>query len=150
MKIILQKEVDKLGVPGDVVTVADGYARNYLVPHGLAIQATKGAVRQADDLKRAHQERVAKARTEAEAVAGRLGQLTIRLRQRAGGEGKLFGSITAQDLAEEIERETGEPVDRKSIHLDEPIRSVGSHGVQVRLHPDVTATVTVEVEPAEG
>jgi len=148
MKIILQKEVDKLGVPGDVVAVADGYARNYLVPRGLAVQASKGAVRQAENLRRAHDERVAKARTEAEGVAQRLGQLTIRLRQRAGGEGKLFGSITAQDLAVEIEREAGEPIDRKSIHLEEPIRSVGSHEVQVRLHPEVTATVTVEVEPA--
>jgi large subunit ribosomal protein L9 len=147
MKIILQKEVDKLGVPGDVVTVADGYARNFLVPRGLAIQASKGAVRQADNLKRAHEDRVAKARKEAEALAERLGAARVRLKHRAGDEGKLFGSITAQDLAEEIEKQAGEPVDRRSIHLDEPIRSVGSHEVQVRLHPDVTATVTVEVDP---
>src|SRR5947208_13671316 len=99
MKIILQKEVEKLGAPGDVVTVADGYARNYLVPRGLAIQATKGAVRQAESLKRAHDERMSKTRTEAEAFAQRLGGVTVRLTHRAGGEGKLFGSITAQGLA---------------------------------------------------
>ena len=147
MKIILQKEIEKLGAPGDIVNVADGYGRNYLVPRGLAIQATKGAVRQAENLKRAHAERVAKARKEAEALAEKLGGVTVRLAHRAGGEGKLFGSITAQDLAEEIEKQAGQPVDRRSILLDEPIRSVGSHVVEVRLDPDVTATVTVEVEP---
>ena len=147
MKVILQKEVAKLGAPGDVVSVADGYARNFLVPRGLAIQATKGAVRQADNLKRAHEERVAKARTEAEVVAARLEGTTLHLKHRSGGEGKLFGSITAQELAEELERQAGEPVDRKSIHLDEPIRSVGSHTVHIRLHPEVTTTVTVEIEP---
>ena len=147
MKIILQKEVEKLGAPGDVVTVADGYARNYLVPRGLAIQASKGAVRQAESLKRAHEERVAKARKEAEGLAEKLQTVKVKLTHRAGGEGKLFGSITAQDLAQEIEKESGQTVDRKAIHLDEPIRSVGSHEVQIRLHPDVTATVTVEVEP---
>src|SRR4051794_29717663 len=98
MKVILQREVEKLGAPGDVVNVADGYARNFLVPRGLAIQASKGAVRQAESLKRAHEERVAKGRKEAEAVAERLGSVTVKLQHRAGGEGKLFGSITAQDL----------------------------------------------------
>jgi large subunit ribosomal protein L9 len=147
MKVILQKEVAKLGAPGDVVNVTDGYARNFLVPRGLAIQATKGAVRQVDNLRRAHAERMAKARNEAEAVAARLSGTTLRLTHRAGGEGKLFGSITAQELAAELERQAGEPIDRRSIHLDEPIRSVGSHEVQIRLHPDVTTTVTVEIEP---
>src|SRR5436190_3318054 len=98
MRIILQKEVDKLGVPGDVVTVADGYARNFLVPRGLAIPASKGAVRHAESLKRAHGERVAKERKEAEGLAERLAHVTVRLTHRAGEDGKLFGSITAQDL----------------------------------------------------
>jgi large subunit ribosomal protein L9 len=146
VKIILQKEIDKLGTPGEVVTVADGYARNYLVPRGLAIPASKGAVRHAESLKRGHEERVAKARTEAEAVAERLASATIRVTAKAGEEGKLFGSITAQDLAEEIERQAGQAIDRRTIHLDEPIRSVGTHEVHVRLHPDVTATLTVEVQ----
>ena len=147
MKVILQKEIDKLGTPGEVVTVADGYARNYLVPRGLAVPATKGAVRHADALKRTHGERVAKARGEAEALAARLSGARIQVSHRAGEEGKLFGSITAQDLAAEIEREAGQSIDRRSIHLEEPIRSVGTHQVYVRLHPDVTATITVEVQP---
>jgi large subunit ribosomal protein L9 len=146
MKIILQKEVDKLGTPGEVVTVADGYARNYLVPRGFAVPANKGAVRHAESLKRAHEDRTAKARKEAEALAERLAGVTVKLTHQAGEEGKLFGSITAQDLAAEIEQSLGQPVDRRSIHLEEPIRSVGSHQVHVRLHPEVTATVTVEVE----
>ena len=145
MKIILQKEVDKLGTPGDVVTVADGYARNYLVPRGLAIPASKGAVKHTESLKRAHDGRTAKARVEAEALAERLAGTPIRVTHRAGEEGKLFGSITAQELAEEIARQTGQEVDRRAIHLDEPIRSTGSHEVHVRLHPDVTATIGVEV-----
>src|SRR5437870_10087900 len=112
MKVILQREVDKLGTPGEVVTVADGYARNYLVPRGLAIPASKGAVRHAESLRRAHEERTAKARKEAEVLAERLSQLTVRIVHQAGEEGKLFGSITAQDLAQELERQIGEPVDR--------------------------------------
>ena len=147
MKIILQKEVEKLGTPGDIVTVADGYARNFLVPRGLAIPASKGALRHAESMKRAHGEREAKARQEFEAVAERLSQAKVRVSHRAGEEGKLFGSITAQELAEEIEKQAGEAIDRRAIQLEEPIRSVGSHEIRVRLHPDVTATVTVEVEP---
>ncbi|MFN2545350.1 MAG: 50S ribosomal protein L9 [Actinomycetota bacterium] len=147
MKVILQKEVGKLGTPGEVVTVADGYARNFLVPRGLAIPASKGALRHAEGLKRVHGERVAKARTEAEAVAERLAQVTIRVTHRAGEEGKLFGSITAQEVAEELERQAGEPVDRRAIHLEEPIRSIGPHQVQIRLHPEVTAAITLEVQP---
>jgi large subunit ribosomal protein L9 len=150
MKVILQKEVDKLGTPGEVVTVKDGYARNFLVPRGLAVPASKGAVRNAENLRRAHDERVSKARTEAQTVADRLGQLTVRVTHQAGEEGKLFGSITAQEVAEELERQSGETVDRRSIQLDEPIRSVGSHEVHVRLHSDVTATITVEVQAAEA
>ena len=148
MKIILQKEVDKLGVPGDVVSVADGFARNYLVPRGLAIPASKGAVRHAESLKRAHEERTAKARKEAEELAERLRATTLRVKVKAGEDGKLFGSVTAHELADEIERHAGESLDRRLVHLDEPIRSLGTHEVHVRLHPEVTATISVEVEPA--
>jgi len=147
MKIILQKAVDKLGVPGDVVDVTDGYARNYLMPRGLAVKATKGGVRHIESLQRAHGVRVVKAKTEAEAVASRLAATPIKVRARVGEEGRLFGSVTANDLADEIERQAGLKVDRHDIHLDEPIRSVGVHEVRVHLFPEVDPIISVEVEP---
>jgi len=149
VKIILQKEVEKLGVPGDVVTVADGYARNYLVPRGIAIPASKGAVRHAESLRRAHGTRVNKAKAEAEELAGALAAKPIVVSARAGEEGRLFGSITTADLAEEIARQAGETIDRRDIHLDEPIRSLGTHEVTVRLHPEVDAKLSIQVEAEE-
>jgi large subunit ribosomal protein L9 len=146
MKIILQKEVEKLGVPGDVVTVADGYARNFLVPRGMAIPATKGAVRHADSLRRAHSTRVNKAVGEAQELASRLAEKPVVVKARAGEDGRLFGSITTADLADEIAAQANETVDRRAIHLEEPIRSLGTHEVSVRLHPEVDATISVQVE----
>ena len=149
MKVILQKPVDKLGVPGDVVDVADGYARNYLMPRGLAIRASKGGVKHVESLKRAHSTRVSQAQAEAQEVADRLTASPIKVRARVGEEGRLFGSVTAAELAEEIERQTGVKVDRRDVHLDEPIRSVGVHEVMVHLFADVDPVVPVEVEPGE-
>jgi large subunit ribosomal protein L9 len=147
MKIILQREVEKLGVPGDVVVVADGYARNYLVPRGIAIPASKGAVRHAESLRRAHEERVSKARKEAEALAERISGAELRVRAKAGEGGKLFGSVTAADLADELARQTGETIDRRMVHLEEPIRSVGVHEIRIHLHPEVNVVVSVEIQP---
>jgi large subunit ribosomal protein L9 len=104
MRVILQKPVDKLGVPGDIVEVADGYARNYLVPRGLAVKATKGGVKHIDSLKRAHSVRVNKAKAEAEQVASRLAGTPIKVKAHAGEEGRLFGSVTAADIAEAMSR----------------------------------------------
>ena len=145
MKIILQREVEKLGAPGDVVTVADGYARNYLIPRGMAAPASRGGIKHADRLKTAHQERVRKATTEARALAEKLSGASLRIPARAGGEGRLFGSITAADIVQEIRKAAGLSIDRKQIRLEEPIRSLGTHEVLVHLHPEVNATVTVEV-----
>ncbi|HEX9891083.1 MAG TPA: 50S ribosomal protein L9 [Actinomycetota bacterium] len=144
MKVILQREVEKLGTPGQVVDVADGYARNYLLPRGMAIAASKGAVRHAERLKATHDQRTAKARTEAEAFAAQLGAAPVRIEAQAGEEGRLFGSITAERIADELAAR-GQQVDRRKIHLEEPIRSTGAHTVTVHLHPEVNATVTVEV-----
>jgi large subunit ribosomal protein L9 len=149
MKVILQKPVDKLGVPGDVVDVADGYARNYLMPRGLAVRASKGGVKHVESLKRAHTTKVSQAQAEAQEVADRLTAHTIKVRARVGEEGRLFGSVTAAEVAEEIERQTGVKVDRRDVRLDEPIRSVGVHQVTVHLFTDVDPAVPVEVEPAE-
>jgi large subunit ribosomal protein L9 len=146
MRVILQREVDKLGAPGDVVEVKDGYARNFLIPRGLAAPATKGGMRHADRLRSAHQTRVQKAVTEARAVADRVGAAPLRIPARAGEDGRLFGSVTAADVADALSA-AGASVDRRHVHLEEPIRSVGTHDVAVHLHPDVTATVTVEVVP---
>jgi large subunit ribosomal protein L9 len=150
MKIILQKPVDKLGDPGDVVDVADGYARNYLVPRGLAIKAHKGAAKQAETLQRAHATRMTKQKSEFEAVASKLiSEGPIRVSARAGEEGKLFGSVTAADLAEAISSQTGVTVDRKDVRLDEPIRSLGTHEVRVHLFHEVDPVVTIEVAAVE-
>jgi len=147
MKVILQKSVDKLGRPGDAVDVADGYARNYLMPRGLAVRASKGGVKHVESLKRAHATRVSLEQREAEEVADRLTASPIKVRARVGEEGRLFGSVTASELAEEIERQTGVKVDRHDVHLDEPIRSIGVHEVRVHLFADVDPVVPVEVEP---
>ena len=145
MRVILHRAVDKLGVPGQVVDVADGYARNYLIPRGLAAPASKGEVRHSARLKQAHEKRVQEALSEAQATADRLAGAPLRIPARAGEDGRLFGSVTVTDVATAIERTTGLGIDRKRIHLPEPIRSVGTHSVAVHLHPDVNASVTVEV-----
>jgi large subunit ribosomal protein L9 len=150
MKVILQKPVDKLGVPGDIVEVADGYARNYLMPRGMAVKATKGGVKHIDSLKRAHTTRVNQAKAEAEQVAGKLIGTPITVTAHAGEEGKLFGSVTASDVAEAIDRQAGIRVDRHDVHLDEPIRSVGTHEVRIHLFAEVDPVISVEVIGSES
>ena len=149
MKVILQKPVEKLGDPGDVVEVAAGYARNYLVPRGLAVRAEKGALKHAENLKRAHVSRQSKEKIEFEALAATLIASKVTIAARAGEEGKLFGSVTAADIAEAIAAQTGIEVDRKDVHLDEPIRSLGTHDVRVHLFPEVEPVLTIEVTAEE-
>ncbi|HEX6581246.1 MAG TPA: 50S ribosomal protein L9 [Actinomycetota bacterium] len=149
MKVILQKTVERLGDPGDVADVADGYARNFLIPRGLAVRAEKGTVRHAESLKRAHQSRSKAEKGEFEAIAARIIQTPVVVTARAGEEGKLFGSVTAADIAGALSAETGIAVDRRDIHLDEPIRSVGTHEVTVHLHPEVDPVITIDVRAQE-
>jgi large subunit ribosomal protein L9 len=149
MKIILQKTVERLGDPGDVADVADGYARNFLIPRGLAVRAEKGAVRHAESLKRAHQARTTAEKGELETVAARLVETPLVVTARAGEEGKLFGSITAADIVEALSAQAGVSVDRRDVHLDEPIRSVGTHEVTVHLHADVDPVITIDVRPQD-
>ena len=150
MKIILQKPVGNLGAPGEVVEVKDGYARNYLFPRGLAVAAEKGTVRHAQSLQSAEARRTSAHRGEAEELASKLDGLQITFAERAAEDGKLFGSVTQAEISDEIERIGGGVViDRKTVHIDEPIKTVGSHVVQIRLHPDVTVDLTVEVTAAE-
>jgi large subunit ribosomal protein L9 len=145
MKIILQREVESLGSPGDIVQVADGYARNYLIPRGMAAPATKGAIRHAERLKAGHEERLRRVKSEAEAMAGRLAKAPIRLSAQAGEDGRLFGSITSHQIAEAMADQLRERVDHRRVRLEEPIRSLGAHEVKVHLHPEVDAAVTVDV-----
>lgn len=145
MKVILADDVEKLGRKGDVVVVKDGYARNYLVPKGLAFTATKGALRQAESMRRAREELEKKAREEAEGRVAKLEATPVYISARAGEEGRLFGSVTSSDVARAIEEQLGQAIDRRDIRLEDPIRSLGDHPVTVHLHEDVNATVTVEV-----
>ena len=146
MKVILQKPVDNLGNPGDVAEVADGYARNYLIPRGIAIRAQKGALKQAEVLKKGHTARLSRQKGEFEAVASKLiAEGPLRITARAGEEGKLFGSVTAADIAEAVASQAGVQIDRRDVHLDEPIRSIGVHEVRVKLFHEVEPVLTVEV-----
>jgi large subunit ribosomal protein L9 len=142
---VLRADVDHLGHKGDLLEVADGYARNYLVPRGLAMRATKGVVAQAEAMRRNWAARDARERAAAEELAARLGATTIRVTARAGEGGKLFGSVTSADVADAVRAQAGVELDRRSIELAEPIRELGATTVAVRLHADVTADLAVEV-----
>jgi large subunit ribosomal protein L9 len=145
MKLILTNEVTGLGGPGDVVEVAGGYGRNYLVPRGLAMRWTRGAEKQIELIKRARSARDIRSLGDAQEAAKRLSATTVRLRVRAGAAGRLFGSVSASDIADAVRAAGGPELDRRRIEVATPIRTVGSHQVTVRLHPEVTATLDVEV-----
>ena len=145
MKVILSKDVEALGSKGDVVTVADGYARNYLVPRGMAITASKGALRQAEQMRRAREEAERKRKEEAAAKVAQLARTPVYISARAGEGGRLFGSVTNGDVARAVLDQLEEDIDRRDVLLEEPIRSLGTLSVEVKLHEEVNALVTVEV-----
>jgi large subunit ribosomal protein L9 len=145
MKLILTQEVGGLGAPGDVVDVASGYGRNYLIPRGFAMLWTRGAEKQIELIKRARSAREIRGVEDAKVIAGELEELHVRMRRRAGGNGRLFGSVGAADIAAAV-REAGGPVlDRRRIEVRDPIKTIGSHQVRVRLHPEVTAWVDIDI-----
>jgi len=149
MKIVLRDDVENLGRKGDVVDVADGYARNYLVPRGLAMKATKGVVAQAESMRRNRAARDTREREAAQVIAGTLSGIRVEIPARVGEGGKLFGSVTAADVAEALGAQ-GVEVDRRKIAgIDEPVKEVGEFDVVVTLHPDVAATLTVAVVAAD-
>jgi large subunit ribosomal protein L9 len=145
LKVILADDVDNLGQRGDIVAVADGYARNFLIPKGKALIATKGALRQAQMMQRARQEREEKRKAEAASKVAVLASSPVYISARAGDGGRLFGSVTKSDVARGILEQLGEAVDRHDVVLDDPIRVLGTHQVEVKLHEEVNALVTVEV-----
>jgi large subunit ribosomal protein L9 len=148
MRIVLRSDLPSVGKRGDIVEVADGYARNYLLPKGYAIVASPGVENQATAMRRSRDLRDARDRESAETIARRLVPAVIRISARAGSEGKLFGSVTAADVTQAVAEQTGVELDRRRLRLDEPIKSLGTHEVPVKLHNDVEFRVTVEVAKA--
>jgi large subunit ribosomal protein L9 len=149
MQVILIKDVKGTGKAGEVVKVSDGFARNKLIPGGLAVEATEANKKRLEREKAARAEKFAEDKASAEAIAKKLEQQPVVIKTKTGGSGKLFGSITSMDIAEAIEKSTGVVVDKKKISLDKPIKEIGSTVVDVKLFQEVTAKVTVEVSEEE-
>ncbi|MCK4176965.1 50S ribosomal protein L9 [Aciditerrimonas ferrireducens] len=149
MRVVLREDVERLGRRGDIVEVSKGFARNFLVPSRRAVPATAGIEAQAAAMRRARDQREAAARQAAEQAARTLTGATVRVVARAGAGGRLFGSVTAADVAAACQEQLDVVFDRRRLHLEEPIKTVGRHEVAVQLHPDVVAHFSVEVE-AEG
>lgn len=148
MKLILTQDVEGLGSPGDIVDVADGYGRNYLVPRRLAILATKGAEKQIATIRRAREIREVRSLGDAKQIAADLKALNVKLASRAGEGGRLFGSVTANDVVQAVKAAGGPTIDKRKVILATPIKSLGTHSVSVRVHPDVDATISLEVVPS--
>ncbi|MCB1031119.1 MAG: 50S ribosomal protein L9 [Acidimicrobiales bacterium] len=145
MRVILRSDLKGVGNKGDVVEVSNGYGRNFLLPRGLAMVSTAGAEAQAESMRRSRDIKDAADRAAAEDVAKSLVGSPVTITARVGADEKLFGSVTTADIADAVTAQTGVVIDRKQLHLDEPIRSVGTHLVPVKLHANVEFPVTVEV-----
>ena len=145
MRVILRTDVKGVGNKGDVIDVSNGYGRNYLLPRGLAFVASAGAEAQAEAMRRSRNIKDAAERSAAEEVAKTLVSSPVTIAARVGADEKLFGSVTSADIAEAVAAQTGVDIDRKQLHLDEPIRTVGTHLVPLKLHANVEFPVTVEV-----
>ena len=148
MKLILTHEVTGLGAPGDVITVKDGYGRNYLLPRGYAIAWTKGGEKQVETIRKARKSREVRDLGHAQELKAALEKLNVRLATRAGESGRLFGSVTVADIAEAVAGSGGPAVDKRKIEIPNPIKTVGAHKVSVRLHPEVSATVGLTIVAA--
>lgn len=148
MRVILRTDVHGVGNKGDVVEVSNGFGRNYLLPRGLAFVATPGAESQAEGMRRSREVKDAADRSAAQDVAKSLVNAPVKIEARVGADERLFGSVTTADIAEAIVAQTGVTIDRKQLILDEPIKTIGTHFVPAKLHPDVEFPVTVEVVPS--
>ena len=146
MRVLLIETVDNLGSAGQVKKVANGYARNFLIPKGLAVPATAGALKQAELRRQAESRRQKQEEVKAESLARTLSQVALTFQVKAGEKDKLYGSITSADIAEAFERETGQAIDKRKVELEEPIRELGSYDVAIKLLPDLAPRVTVIVE----
>lgn len=144
MKVVLRSDIAGVGRRGDIVDVSDGHARNYLLPRGMAFAATPGAVNQANAMRKARDLRETADREAAQTIAGQLKDRTITITAKAGAEGRLFGSVTAADIADALASQAGIEVDRKKV-VSQPIRSVGAHTAVLRLHADVECNIALNV-----
>ena len=149
MKLILNQDVAGLGAPGDVVEVKDGYGRNFLVPQGLAQRWTRGADKQIATIRRAREVREVRDLGHANEIKGQLSGLRVRLPARSGDGGRLFGSVTTADIVSAVTAAGGPKLDRRLLTVGSPIKALGTHTVAVKVHPEVEATVTVEVVAAK-
>ena len=149
-KLILTHEVTGLVSAGDIVTVKDGYARNYLVPRGLAMRWTKGGQKQVDDMQAARRKRAIASVEDARATRDSLEGRAVQIQVRSGDNGRLFGAVTSSDIAEALVADGRPQVDRRGIEIGQPIKALGVHKVSVRLHEDVVASLEVNVVPAKG
>jgi large subunit ribosomal protein L9 len=149
MKVILTKDVQGTGKTGEVKEVADGYARNFLIPRKLAIPASGGALKGVQQKKAAEQKKAASEEASARALADRLTSAPVVLTARVGDQGRLYGSITSADIADQLSAHLGQPIDKRKIELDDPIRQLGTHEVTIRLHRAVNAVVKVDVQPSK-
>ena len=147
MKVVLRDDVENIGRKGDLIEVTDGFARNFLVPRGLAMKATKGVVQQSEAMRRNREARDARDREAAQVLADQLTGKRIELRARAGEGGRLFGSVTSADVADAVRAQTGVEVDRRKTQLAEPLKELGVVEVPVKLHADVEVSLTVDVVP---
>ncbi|WP_219418819.1 50S ribosomal protein L9 [Pseudonocardia nigra] len=146
MKLILTADVPNLGAPGDIVEVKDGYGRNYLLPRSMAIVATRGAEKQVAAIQRAQRARQVRDLGHAKEIAGQLGALTVTVKAKAAGDsGRLFGSVTSADVVDAVRAAGGPALDRRAVDVPGQIKTVGTHAVTVRLHPEVTTDLNVAV-----
>ena len=145
MRVVLRSDVSNVGKKGDIVDVSAGFGRNYLLRRGLAFQATAGATAQATSMRRARDLNDAKERSAGEEVARVLVPKVITIPAKAGAEGRLFGSVTTADVVDAVASQTGIELDRRKLHLAEPLKTLGTHEVPARLHPEVEFAITVEV-----
>ena len=145
MKIVLRTDVEQVGKKGDIVDVSDGYGRNFLLPKGLAFPANPGVEAQAAKMRQSRDVRDASDRAAAQEVASSLVPKVVTITARAGAEGKLFGSVSVAEIADAVTAQTGVEIDRRQLHLDEPIKTLGTHLVPAKLHAEVEFPITVEV-----
>jgi len=148
MKVILLGDLETLGYEGDIADAARGYARNYLIPKGLAIEASEANLKALEMRRKKILAKRTKDKEEAEGVREKLSEITVRVKAKAGEEGKLYGSVTSRDIAQQLDAQ-GVEVDRRKIIIDEAIRSLGEFQVPIKLHPEVVATIKVVVEGEE-